>query len=457
MSETLSSAAEGRASGTRGRIGPGTAEGVAWIGLYVLLAALPLGAALFGQTPEYRGFLVEFGVALGFVALAMFGLQFALTARFRRLASPYGLDAQLQFHRQAGLIAFWLALAHPVMLIVGQPAFAAFLDPRVEPIRALALWAVTGALVLLVGLTLWRRPLGVSYPWWRVTHALLGVFVLFVGLVHVLRVRHYLAVPWRQGLWVAMTAAAMGLLLYARVLRPIGMRRKRYTVTAVRPERGNSWTLVVEPVGHEGMAFDAGQFAWLTLGPSPFVIDQHPFSFASSAATPARLEFTIRALGDFTATIGDVRPGTTAFLEGPYGAFVLSPHAESAVFIVGGVGVTPAMSILRTLRDRGDRRPLVLVFANRTWDDVLFREELAELEHELNLRVIHLLADPPAEWAGERGIPDGALLERCLPADDPGIEYFVCGPEAMMDAVEPWLLRRGVPVRRINAERFDIA
>jgi predicted ferric reductase len=438
-------------------IGPGAAEAVGWVGLYLALAALPLAVLLIRPVPPARGFWIEFAVGLGFVALAMLGLQFALTARFRRIAAPYGLDTLLHFHRQAGLVAFVLALAHPLILFAAEPAFLAFLDPRAGFVRAGALWALLGCLVLVTGLTLWRQPIGVSYDWWRATHGILAFLVVFIGLVHVLRVGYYIAVPWKQGVWVAMTGGAMLLLIDARLIKPLRLRRSPYRVAEVRPERGRSWTLVLEPVGHGGMHFEAGQFAWLTLGRSPFALEQHPFSFASSAQRPTRLELTVKELGDFTSGIGRVAPGTTAFLEGPYGAFTLDPHAGGAVFIVGGVGITPVMSILRTMRDSGDARPAILIYGSPDWEGVICREELAELKEELRLQVVHVLEHAPADWAGERGRIDGALLRRHLPRESPAVEYFVCGPEPMMDRVEPFLLAHGVPLRRLNSERFNIA
>jgi predicted ferric reductase len=441
----------------RGKVGPGAFEAVGWVALYLILAALPLAAVLVRPVPAARGFWVEFGVGLGFVALAMLALQFALTARFRRIAAPYGLDTLLHFHRQAGLVAFVLALAHPFILFAAEPAFLEFLDPRAGFVRAGALWALLGCLVLLIGLTLWRQPIGLCYDWWRATHGILASLVVLIGLIHVLRVGYYVSVPWKQGLWVAMTVGAMLLLLYSRLLKPLQLRRTTYRVAEVRPERSESWTLVLEPVGHGGMRFDAGQFAWLTLGPSPFSLEQHPFSFASSARQPGRLELTVKELGDFTSAIGEVTPGTTAFLEGPYGAFTLDPNAGCAVFVVGGVGITPVMSILRTMRDTGDDRPVILIYGSPTWDEVIFREELEELERELRLTVVHVLERPPAGWQGEDGRIDEELLRRHLPRDTEGLEYFVCGPEPMMDVVEPALLDHGAPMRRLNSERFDIA
>lgn len=432
-------------------------RGLAWLALYAVLCLAPLLAAYAPPTPPARGFWVEFGVALGFLGLAMMGLQFVLTGRYRNIASSFGLDAMLQFHRQMGIAGTALVLAHPAVLIAAHPAYVAFFDPRVNLPRALALSAVVAALVLLLATTLWRRPLGLSYEVWRTAHGGLALLVVFVGLVHVLQVSYYVSVPWKQALWVVLTVGAMGMLVHARVVRPLRMRRKPWRVAEVRPEQGTSWTLVLEPEGHRGVRFEAGQFVWLTLGPTPFSLQQHPFSMSSSAEHEDRLELTIKAAGDFTERIGETPVGTRAFLEGPYGAFTLREgDRRGAVFVAGGVGITPVMSMLRTLRDRGDRRRLVLVYGNVSQEETLFWDELHALARELDLTYVPVLEEPPPDWDGERGRVTPEVLDRHLPPPEAPFDYYVCGPEPMMDVVEAHLLARGVPARRVFSERFQI-
>src|SRR5262249_21195246 len=60
--------------------------------------------------------------------------------------------------------------------------------------------------------------------------------------------------------------------------------------------------------------------------------------------------------------------------------------------------ITPMMSMIRTLADRGDKRPVILLYGSKGWDSVTFREELDALEHRLNLTVVHVLVKPPASW-----------------------------------------------------------
>ncbi|MBV8616874.1 MAG: hypothetical protein JOY66_24300 [Acetobacteraceae bacterium] len=82
---------------------------------------------------------------------------------------------------------------------------------------------------------------------------------------------------------------------------------------------------------------------------------------------------TIRKLGDFTRDIDTVPVGKRVFLDGPYGAFTVHDgRADMLVMVAGGIGVTPMMSILRTMADRGDKRPVILLYGNRDWDSVTF-------------------------------------------------------------------------------------
>ena len=169
------------------------------------------------------------------------------------------------------------------------------------------------------------------------------------------------------------------------------------------------------------------------------------------------MEFTIKELGDFTRTIGQVSPGSRAYLEGPFGSFNIDVALGEAVFIVGGIGITPIMSMLRTLRDRGDGRPLVLIYAVNRQEEILFKEELAELKRQLNLHLVYVLAFPEEGWEGERGFITDELLTRHLPSPESRTcQYFVCGPEPLMNIVERALSNRGIPLENIHAERFDI-
>jgi len=279
-------------------------------------------------------------------------------------------------------------------------------------------------------------------------------------MAHVVLAAHYVNTPWKQVFWAGYGLFWIGLLVWVRLIKPILLLRRPYAVEQVIQERGNAWTLAVRPVGHAGTRFMPGQFAWLTAWQSPFADAEHPFSFSSNAGQPERVAFTIKELGNFTRTIKDIKPGQRVYLDGPFGAFSVDRHpgAQGYVFVAGGIGITPIMSMLRTLGDRDERRPLLLIYANNTWEDITFREEIDALQQQLNLRVVHVLRDPPEGWQGEQGYVSRDLLARHLPPERKrnAYEVFICGPKPMMDNVERALVELGVYLGDMHSERFDL-
>ena len=435
-----------------------TIAGMGWIGLYLAVVLAPMFLMLLPPVPSGRRFWLELSVALGFVGLIQLAVQFVLIARFRRLTAPYGIDVILQYHRRIALVAVAVILLHPVLVVVDTPARLELLNPVggnwASRFGLLAVLALLG----IAATSLLRARLRLSYERWRLSHLVLGVTAIVCAQVHVSLAGLYTNTPWKQALWIVSAALMVGLVLWLRVLRPAWQRGYTWRVAAVRPERGDSHTLVLEPVGHAGLRFQPGQFAWIKLAGSPFTLEEHPFSFASSAEQPHRLEFGIKALGDFSGRVGAIAVGTAAFVDGPHGAFSIDRYqAPGYVFVAGGVGITPMMSCLRTMADRGDPRPALLLYADKTWEGVAYRDELEALRARRPLDVAYVLEEPPEDWEGESGVVTAELLARVLPAERFERAYFVCGPPAMMDAVHTALLARGVPESHIQLERFVLA
>jgi ferredoxin-NADP reductase len=99
---------------------------------------------------------------------------------------------------------------------------------------------------------------------------------------------------------------------------------------------------------------------------------------------------------------------------------------------------------------------VLLFYANRDWDGVAFREELEDLKQRLDLTVVHVLEQPPEDWTGETGYLTAEILSRHLPPGHRRFQFFICGPDPMMDAAEAALVELGVPAERVHTERFDM-
>lgn len=440
------------------RVHPGL-EAAAWIAAYLVVAMGPLLLLVLGRLPPSRGFATDLAIAFGYAAMGMIGVQFVLTARFRRASSPFGIDVVYVFHRGLGVVALALAASHYGLLRLAQPASLGPLDPAEAPAYMTAGRFALLAFVVLVASSLARRRIRLEYDAWRRLHALLAACGFLAALAHIAGAGRYLDDPLTRRLWLAATLAWLALVVHVRVVRPWRLLRDPYRVVEVRRERGGSLTLALESVRGRAMAYEPGQFVWLTLRASPFAMREHPFSLSSTPTRPGRLEVTIKPLGDFTRAIRDVAPGELACVDGPYGAFSIDRHpgAAGAVFIAGGVGIAPIVAMLRALADRGDPRRLRLFYGSARSEDTPFREEIESLRGRLALDVVHVLHDPEPSWRGETGYIDADVLRRHLPDTLPGVEYFVCGPKGMMRLVERSLAARGVPPAHVRSEIFDLA
>jgi predicted ferric reductase len=427
---------------------------VFWVVAYLGAVVSPLVFAVIGASRPDHGFWTDFSVALGFVGLAMMGLEFALVARFRLLAAPFGQDALLQFHRQIGYAGLAFVLIH---FAISAHWRELTLDQALH--APLLVWfgmAALLALVVLIVSSLWRRSLRLSYEAWHLMHTGLALVLVFGALLHIFFVDEYVSSLWKQILWGLMSAAFVGLLVWVRLVKPRRALARPWRLERVVAERGGTTTLVLKPPPALEFRFEPGQFAWFAIGRSPFSLTQHPFSFASSAERDG-VEIAVKALGDFTSTVGALEPGTTVYVDGPHGVFSIDQDEGPGFgLIAGGVGIAGLISTLRTLADRHDVRPVVLFYANREWDDVAFREELEGLKDRLTLTVVHVLERAPEEWAGETGFLRDEVLSRHLPPGFRRFQFFICGPDPMMDAAEAALIGLGVPPERVHTERFDM-
>jgi predicted ferric reductase len=430
-----------------------------WLSMHLLIAAAPLALCV-PQLKPGRGFLIDLSVALGFLALSVLGLQFALAARFSRSSAPFGIDVVLSYHRQISFLAVTAAFAHPVLLFLADDRYRALLDLTHLPLRALMAWLAVAGLALLMVTSIWRRALRLSYQVWHVLHSALGVLIVLAALSHAFLVDYYLSAPLVRGVWIVYTAAFLWLAVWVRLVKPLRLGLRPWRVVELWPEPGGSLTLSLEPAfRHAGreFSFKAGQFAWILPSRNPFTPTYHPFSISSSALA-SRVEFTIKQVGGFTGSMRQLRVGDRVYMDGPHGSFTLESHPGMGyVFVAAGVGVTPFLSMLATLADQGDQRPCTLILGNRHEDQVTGVRQLARLQGRLNLRVVHVISRPSEQWSGERGRIDGGLLDRHLPLERRSLQYFICAREDMVRSVETTLQGLGIPGDNIHSEQFGMA
>ncbi|MFE5297071.1 FAD-dependent oxidoreductase [Streptomyces sp. NPDC056632] len=231
--------------------------------------------------------------------------------------------------------------------------------------------------------------------------------------------------------------------------------RLTLTVDAVVPETPSTVTLRLRRTdGSDLPPFLAGQYVAVHADGT-----SRPYAISSSPARRDHWDLTVRRVpgGRISNHLADtVRPGDTLTTSGPQGTFHHNPlfHGEDVVFLAGGSGVVPAMSMIRDILDHGLERRFHLLYGSRSAGDILFREELdAIAAHHPRIRVDHVVAapEPDAGWSGATGFLTSALI-RTLAGPLDGRMVYVCGPQALYPYALGRLAELGHPRRRIRFE-----
>lgn len=426
------------------------------IALYGAVVLVPIVLTIGVVKPGAQGRLVVFSDALGFAALSLIALQAIASGRWASTTRTFGLRPILSLHRQAGKASLMLVVAHVAILVLDDPRRLRLFDVPQAPGRARAGTIAVLALLGLAGTSIWRAKLGMRFEHWRAAHLGLTGVVLAASFVHVIWVHAYTSLPGERDVVLVLILAAAAAIFWARIAHPYRTALKPYRVVAVRRERGSAVTLELRADGHDGLRFGAGQFARVRPAHAPFSLDDHPFTLSSSAAHPERPSFTVKALGDFTTDVASLQPGDELLVDGPHGEAVHGGRRGGQLLLAAGIGITPAMSVLRTAAEQRSTRPYLLLYGNRQWADVTFREELDTLQHRLpNLRVVHVLSRAEPGWAGEHGRVGEGLLRRYAPRDIARWSALICGPAAMVTETSVALALMGMPMRAIQAEGFE--
>jgi predicted ferric reductase len=425
--------------------------------VYGIVLVFPLVLIAGVMKPGAQGTLVVFADVLGFAGLSLLALQVVVSGRWAATTGSFGLRSVLSLHRQAGMAVLVLVVMHVVVLLLDDPTRLTLLDPRTAPPRARAGMLSLLGLVALAVTSVWRRRLRLNYERWRAVHLACTALVISSAFAHVIWVDAYTSLPTVRWTVLALVLAAAGALFWTRVARPYATALRPYRVVDVKKERGNAVTLELVADGHDGLRFKPGQFARLRAAQCLYGMDDHPFTLSSSAQRPDRPAFTVKALGDFSASLADLRIGTEVLVDGPHGEGVHEADAVRGRFLLAaGIGITPALSVIRTAAERRERPPLLLLYGSRHWADVTFREELDDLQQQLpNLRVVHVLSRPEAGWRGERGRIGEEVLRRWAPPDLARWSALACGPAAMVAEATAVLQRLGMPQAAIQAEGFE--
>lgn len=215
----------------------------------------------------------------------------------------------------------------------------------------------------------------------------------------------------------------MALELEARISEVI---QRTYNVKSVR--------LKIDSV----IDFKAGQFLSVTLLNNPAL--KRYLSISSSPTEGAYLEFTKRiTASDFSKALDELKPEDNVRIQYPMGKFILGEPREKLVFLSGGIGITPLRSMAKFVVDKNLGTDIVLVYANRSIKDIVFKEDFDAMQKAYQkLRVIHVLCEPDPSFKCLPGLINAQLIKSEI-KDYLERKFYLCGPPPMVEAMRKML------------------
>ena len=429
-----------------------------WIVLFAVIICVPLGAwalqAPFKQasTSWYMAMLL-LGQVSGIVGAQLFSITLILSARLKSLEFLFGgLDRMYTIHHRTGVIAFSLLALHPLFLAFryipdSLEDVMLFLLPEVADIgKNFGILSLLGMLGLL---TLTFYGVRFSYPVLKCAHRFLGL-AFFFGLLHMFFIPG--VISSNRVIFIScISVASVGVIafIYRTLLGKFLVPRFLYTVTKVQSLAQGVTEISLSPAG-KAMSHIPGQFAILSLVNAKGVSqEEHPFTISSSYKN-GDIRFSVKSLGDYTSLLSSVAPGVEAKVEGPFGEFSYIYGSSSQVWVAGGIGVTPFVSMAEDLLTRPVLDMTIHFFYSvRTRSDAVYEELFTALATKHPRFVFYLMPSDVSGFVTGQGILDA--VPQAATAD-----FFVCGPPPMMSALIGQLVDLHIPREAIHAERFAL-
>lgn len=430
---------------------------LSYISLLVVILLIVLPAFILYQNLPISSFtdsgvsaLSHLGKLSGLLGLAAFACTLLLSARFIWLDKLfYGLPKVINIHRYLGVISFTLIILHPL-----------FLAARLLPISAQApmsiflLWsdaaftfgyiAILLFMALIVMTFFWR----LNYEKLKSLHSLLAVPLMLGGVHSILIDSDVKATPILAWYYIILISVSTLLYLTRLLLISLGIKTSKFTVSKVYDASPNTHGIVLTP-NKKKINCQAGQFIFVSF-PGIKKGEEHPFSVASSD-DQGNLTIITKSLGDYTAKMSDIKIGDLALVDGAYGSFGDNQDKNChQVWIAGGIGVTPFLSMTQALVKNPQNQGQVDLFyiVNSESDlvglDILKQTASSYPRFKLNTYI-----------ADKEGRFDLGKLKYFI-GNIEACHFYICGPAGMMKYFVNALKKSQIPNNHINIEAFRL-
>ncbi|WP_436537320.1 ferric reductase-like transmembrane domain-containing protein [Actinoplanes sp. HUAS TT8] len=406
-----------------------------------------------GAVNDTATMMLAVGRVSGLIAGYLLFIQLLMMSRVSWLEEWVGSRDLLRWHRWLGTSLLVMVLAHIVTIVYGYALLAqtGVVDQAWSVITTfpemISATVATGLLVLLSFTSIrWLRT-HLPYELWHLIH-LTGYVVLLLGYGHQLATGADLSGRFASYFWPGLGALVIAALVWGRIVEPLWLNaRHRFSVAEVVAEGANTFSIYIAAKNLDKLPAQAGQFMrWRFLNGNGWW-QSHPFSL-SAAPNREWLRLTVTVAGGHTSKLGELRPGTPVWAEGPFGTFTAQRRTRRrALLIAGGSGIAPIRALLEDMPSD----TIVIYRASRP-DELVFRAELEELAEERDAWVRYIVGSRSDPGPRRLFTPNGL---RGLVPDVNRRDVYLCGPPGLVEAAVGTLKQLEVPDSQLHLDPFE--
>jgi len=383
------------------------------------------------------------------LGLLLMMISLILSTRKRFIEDVFGgLDRVYEIHHVVGSLSFILLINHPLLLVVkaipSPVGMAQYLLPGDFLPYNLGIFALYFMILAFIFMIFIRLP----YHIWKRTHQFLGIAGILGG-IHALLITSDISVYMPLRIWMVFWIGS-GIISFIYIFLYYNALGAIYAYEIIRIERFlDIINIYAKPVNRK-ISFMPGQFAYVGFNNPSIGREQHPYSF-SSGPDDEELRFSIKMVGDYTVRLPLLKEGDKMYIKGPYGKFgdMYIDGKKPLVWIVGGIGITPFLSMLHYQSQLVDERAILLYYCFSTKEEGVFIDEIQKLVQEKK----SIQVFPWCSQEKGRLSVDG-IIDILGKYDDYDVQ--ICGPGLMMESLKDQFEAIGLDDKRIRFEAFEM-
>lgn len=402
---------------------------------------------------------------MGITGFVYFFNALIIGSRIRYFDRIFGHDRVLFFHGYLALSAMLAVAAH---FLFKQTYGYDLTFQTLSGIAALALFFIVIILTLLFMVNIipirygWVKTLRKEtftrlkpdYSKVKAFHNFSSV-AAFLATIHAFLASSTQENNWRIVILSAWAFAGISFFIYHKFIRRFVTERSM-TVTGVNQLTSEIVEIRMHHTTGAAVKYRAGQFGYFRIISKMYNKEEHPFTISSQPGTD-ELVITVKSLGDYTSKLRDICSGIKVLFDGPYGVFTPEQDGKHHIFIAGGIGITPFLSVISEWDFAGIKAPLTLIWSTRTAEEMVYQDFFNRIQSKSSMFLfVPIVTRSVNAITGGRRI-DKTILEPLIrKGETRNTAVYICGPDSMRKSAIKDLKSSGIESKNIHWERFSL-